>query len=325
MSDATARDVIEARRLWSVDQGDALAWLGGLPDDSISLLFCSPPYERARTYLENGEDLAIARDTEAWVAWLVEVVRAAAPKVTGLIALVVEGQTKGYRYSCGPDLLRADLHRAGFNLRKSPIYRRVGIPGSGGPDWLRNDYEPIVCVTRPGRLPWSEPTACGHPPKWKPGGEVSYRDVFGVRVTKKKTQTRSVTHGGKGDTQDVIRTVVLPAIANPGNVAQRTYTAREVAAIVGEPTDVRDCLVAGGQLGHPLAHENEAPFTLELASFFVKTFCPPGGVTADCFAGSSTTGHACLDHGRRYVGCDLRRSQVELSRRRLGSVTPSVL
>ena len=35
----------------------------------------------------------------------------------------------------------ADLKRAGFNMRKPPVFHRVGIPGSGGPDWLRNDYE----------------------------------------------------------------------------------------------------------------------------------------------------------------------------------------
>jgi hypothetical protein len=62
----------------------------------------------------------------------------------------------------------ADLHRAGFNLRKPPIFNRVGIPGSGGPDWLRNDYEFIVCTTRTGKLPWADNTACGHPPKWAP-------------------------------------------------------------------------------------------------------------------------------------------------------------
>jgi hypothetical protein len=39
----------------------------------------------------------------------------------------------------------AALHEAGFKLRKPPIFQRVGIPGSGGPDWLRNDYEFVVC------------------------------------------------------------------------------------------------------------------------------------------------------------------------------------
>src|SRR5690606_2102779 len=131
---------------------------------------------------EGGEDLGIARDTEEWVAWMVEVCREARRVCKGLCALVVEGQTKDYRYTCSPFLLAADLHRAGFYLRKPPIYRRVGIPGSGGPDWWRNDYEPVVCFARGGKLPWSDNTACGHPPKWRPGGAMSHRTAHGRRV-----------------------------------------------------------------------------------------------------------------------------------------------
>jgi site-specific DNA-methyltransferase (adenine-specific) len=74
-------------------------------------------------------------------------------------------------------------------------------------------------------------------------------------------------------------------------------------------------------MGSDLAHENEAPFPLELAEFFVKSFCPPNGVVCDPFSGSGTTIHAAVANGRRGVGCDLRESQVELVRRRLGTVT----
>jgi site-specific DNA-methyltransferase (adenine-specific) len=73
-------------------------------------------------------------------------------------------------------------------------------------------------------------------------------------------------------------------------------------------------------MGHDLSHQNEAPFPLGLAEFFVKSFCPPGGVVLDLFAGSSTTGHAAIKNGRRYIGSDLRESQVELSARRLREV-----
>src|SRR5690606_18335080 len=99
----------------------------------------------------------------------------------GVVAWVIEGQTRNYRYSCTPALLMADLHRRGINLRKPAIFHRVGIPGSGGPDWLRNDYEWIICATPPGRLEWSDNTAMGHPPKWAPGGAMSYRLADGSR------------------------------------------------------------------------------------------------------------------------------------------------
>lgn len=78
-------------------------------------------------------------------------------------------------------------------------------------------------------------------------------------------------------------------------------------------------------MGHPAAHRNEAPFPLKLAEFFALSFCPPDGVCADPFAGSGTTAHAAVLHGRRFVGCDVRESQVELVGRRMRSVTPSLL
>ena len=55
-------------------------------------MFGSPPYEGARLYLEDGRDLGIARDTEAWVAWMVQVVKASLRVCRGLVAFVVEGQ-----------------------------------------------------------------------------------------------------------------------------------------------------------------------------------------------------------------------------------------
>lgn len=44
---------------WSVEQADALSWLAAMPDDSASLLLTSPPYEKARLYLESGATAAL--------------------------------------------------------------------------------------------------------------------------------------------------------------------------------------------------------------------------------------------------------------------------
>ena len=319
---------------WQVEQADVLDALRALPEQSVDLVFGSPPYEKSRAYLEDGVDLNIARDTDAWVSWMVEVVKASLRVCKGLVAYVVEGQTKDYRYSCGPLLLMADLHRAGVCLRKPPIYHRVGIPGSGGPDWLRNDWEPIVCCTNGGRLPWSDNTSMGHPPKWKPGGAMSHRTQDGERVSalcgnksdlcnrggrnkdgtiKKGTHKRlgrGKCNGTEGSTKGSCmyklrpprdgndeQVYLPPALANPGNVIS--------------------CSVGGGQMGSPLSHANEAPFPEALAEFFIRSFCPPGGLCLDPFAGSGTTLAVAVRWGRRALGYDLRASQVALSRRRL--------
>lgn len=272
-----------------IHTGDCLDVMAGIADNSVDLVFCSPPYEDARLY---GE-LDFKVKGQDWVDWclprFVECLRVS----KGLVAWVVEGRTKKFRWSATPLLLMSDLHRAGAHLRKPPVYRRHSVPGSGGPDWLRNDYEFIVCATSGGRLPWSDNTACGKPPKFAPGGQPSHRLANGRRCN--LVHTKTMQDGTKKK-----QGYVAPKLANPGNVIK--------------------CKVGGGLMGHPLAHENEAPFPLSLAEFFVQSFCPPGGVVLDPFCGSGTTGHAASLHDRKFIGCDIREGQADLTKRRLAEI-----
>ncbi len=113
-------------------------------------------------------------------------------------------------------------------------------------------------------------------------------------ITKREHTKRRLERGNeKGPCQ------VLPVKANPGNVIH--------------------CKVGGGLMGSPLAHKNEAPFPETLAEFFVKSFCPPGGIVLDPFSGSGTTAAVAIQTGRKYIGIDIRESQCELSHNRVRS------
>jgi DNA modification methylase len=251
--------------------GDCLDILKQFPDNHFDLCITSPPYEAQRKYGELGFNLT----GQDWVDWAVERYLECVRVTKGLVAWVIEGQTRAFQWSATPALLMADLHRKGVKLRKPPVYHRVGIPGSGGPDWLRNDYEFIVCSSK-GRLPWSEPTATGHPPKYAPGGKLSHRKASGDRVDQ--------------------RTYSPPKLANPGNVIR--------------------CKAGGGHLGSKYAHENEAPFPISLVEVFIKSFCVPGGMVLDPFCGSGTTLVAASSNHRHSVGIDIRTSQIALSAKR---------
>ena len=111
-------------------------------------------------------------------------------------------------------------------------------------------------------------------------------------------------------------------IANPGNVTQQTYTAKEVSELLAtyESGDVRKCNVGGGQMGSKLANENEAPFPESLAEFYVKSFCPPGGVVLDCFSGSGTTAAVAVKNDRNFLACDVRKNQIELGECRIAEI-----
>jgi site-specific DNA-methyltransferase (adenine-specific) len=56
---------------------------------------------------------------------------------------------------------------------------------------------------------------------------------------------------------------------------------------------------------------------LELLRRIVRTASDPGDLVLDPFSGSGTTGVACLELGRRYLGIELNGAYAEASRRRL--------
>lgn len=264
-----------------------LEWCRQQPADSVDLIFGSPPYEAQRTYRE----LNFKLKGQDWVDWMLLLWSEWHRICRGLVAMVVEGYTEDFKYSAGPLLLGADLHRAGYNLRRPAFYQRYGVPGTGGPDWLRCDCEYIICTTRPGKLPWSDNVAMGAPPVCPPGGAMSNRTKTGDRVRKPVTN-RTADGGRKTESYK------MPATANPGNI-------------------VWCGAVGGGSLGCDIAHEGDAPFPEYLAEFFVRSFCPPGGVVLDPFAGTGTTLSVARQHGRRWVGVDIRPSEIEKCTRRL--------
>ena len=169
----------------------------------------------------------------------------------------------------------------------------------------RNDYEFIVCASR-GKLPWSDNTAMGHPPKYEMGGRCSNRTADGrraneqryaaldaMRLTPSETSRRNGAKGNGG--------YAKPKIANPGNII--------------------DCGAAGGgRMGSKLASENEAPFPEALVEFFVRSFCPACGIVLDPFCGSGTTVSVAKQWGRNFIGIDIRQSQVDLSCMRIREI-----
>jgi site-specific DNA-methyltransferase (adenine-specific)/site-specific DNA-methyltransferase (cytosine-N4-specific) len=188
---ATQASGTEGESTWEFKVGDCRSL--PYPDDHFDLVFCSPPYEAQRGYGELEFNLA----GEDWVAWAVDCYLECLRVSKGLVAWVVEGYTDDFSYSSTPFLLMADLHRRGVKMRKTVVYQRNGIPGTGGPEWLRNDWEPIICGTKRGRLPWADNTAMGQPPKQNTPRVATNRNKDGSRKQ---------------------AVYVDPEVCNPGNI-----------------------------------------------------------------------------------------------------------
>lgn len=355
MNDANA--VLDNRHPYAILAMDGRDYLESVPDGTFDLIFGSPPYEDARYY----GNLNFRLKNEEYVKWAVDFFQLCLRKCKGLVAWVIDCKTKKYKYNALPMLIAADLHRAGVCLRHPAAYYRVGVPGSGGPDWLRNDWEFILCATsKRGKLPWSNNIACGGKPKWAPGGAMSHRLPDGKRVNEWGGTGHSTgPQRQKGGRQKMFRPGAkfqkvgddrkgkkngsprrqngerqpqpyeAPKIANPGNCIKQLYTAEDVACLLANYGvkgfgDFAHVKVGGGLMGHPLAHNNEAPFSLDIAEFFVQSFCPPGGLVFDPFCGSATTAHASILHGRRCISTEMpeRKDQVKNALRRLRDINP---
>ena len=147
-------------------------------------------------------------------------------------------------------------------------------------DWFVNDWEFILIFKKPGSMSVFNWESIATPPRSNSPIYLSQRDENGRRRKVKK---------------------ILPSK-------------------LARPRDVIRVPVGGNHMGHPLAHQTEAPFPLRLAKHFVKACSYPGDVVLDPFVGSGTTLHACLETGRQSIGIDIRASQISLTKRRLRDV-----
>lgn len=248
------------------------------------LIVTSPPYENARTYVIRSE--FVRATGQEWAMQHACMIRGYLTSGIKTIAYVVSGVTRQYEYSLGPERLAVACQDLQMCVRRPLVYKRFGIPGSGGPDYFRADHESIIVVTARGKMQWSDVTACGSPPKFAVGGNPSSRKRNGNRIS------------GRAFKQ--------PVKTNPGSII--------------------DCgAVGGGHLGHPLAHRNEAPYPLALPDRFIRSFCPPNGIVFDPFSGSGTTLHAAMLAGRNGVGFDARGDQTIIAMHRLVDVANEVV
>lgn len=282
-----------------------------LPDRSVDLVIGSPPYCDARWY---GNRDWHARKCQDWIDWMLVVTAEAIRVSRGPVIWVAAGVTRRRNYQPACEGLMYEWWRRGGHAYR-PVYwhKPASIPGSGGDDWFRADVEYCMCLKSPGKLPWSNNTAKGHPPKWGPGGEMSHRLSDGTRVNQwgkpssrngRRPNGEPKPPSGMANSRPLQESktgYVPPKLANPGNLIQ--------------------CSVGGGHT-NPLAHENEAPFPEPIPEFFILSLCPPGGIVLDPFSGSGTTAAVALANGRRAIAFDIRESQAGSTHRRVATVQP---
>ena len=299
-----------------------------LRDRAVRLTLYSPPYCEARSYddgtLPPGHK--VARECAEWIDWQLWVGAEALRVTDGPVIVIAACVTRKRTYWPAVEGLAYRWWAEGwgengpgtyeFGSAYRPVYWvRDGIPGSGGDQWFKAKVEYCLCLKRPGPLPYANNTAMGRPPKYQTvGGAMSNRTADGRRrnartgsrlYRDKKCGTSRRPNGKRKNQEPSGVARPMPEIANPGNVI-KTHA-------------------GGGHLGSKLAHENEAPFPEVLPEWFIKSLTRPGDTVLDCFGGSGTTGAVAKRLGRNAILCDIRASQVALSKRRTAAVQRELL
>lgn len=182
-----------------------------LADGSVDLVLTSPPYADARSY-----GIGAQRECSEWVEWMLTVVEEMTRVCSGLVLVNCAGVTRDRNYWPACEGLMWEWWKRGGNLWRPAYWHRVGIPGSGGTQWLRADIEYVIPFKRDREwLPWSDSCANGHPPVYSAGGATSHRRKNGQRANQGLRELREVAgsheipFGPNGELAAVLQSEVL--------------------------------------------------------------------------------------------------------------------
>lgn len=247
--------------------GDCCDVLAGVADDSIDMVFTSPPYADRRIKVYGGVS------SHRYVDWFIpiskQIKRVLKPSGSFFLNIkphVCNGERDLYVF----DLVLALKRQVGFMFVDEYCWVKNAYPGRFH-GRFKNAFEPVYHFTK-GDIAHIvfNPLACGTPIK-----EVSI-----VRAGRKQCGSpkngsgMTAINNGYIDRNEVARPSNVIAVNNVSN----QYSPKQL---------------------HP------ATFPEGLVEFFVKSFSDKGGVVLDPFMGIGTTGIVCKRNARHFVGVEI--------------------
>ena len=260
--------------------GDCLEKMGDISDESIDMVFTSPPYAERRKKVYGG----ISAD--AYVDWFLPIALQIKRvlRADGSFFLNIKPHTdNGERSLYVFDLVSALKRKCGFLFVEEYCWVKNAFPG-GLRGRFKNAFEPIYHFTKdlPSKIIFN-PTACGTPIKEESIART-YRKQCGA------------PKNGSG-----------MAATNTGNIRK---------LVLARPSNVININNVSNQYSDKQLHP--ATFPEGLVEFFVKSFTNVGGVVLDPFMGSGTTGVVCKDLDRSFIGIEVIPHYFSVAEKRVG-------
>ena len=264
----------------TIIHGDCGDVLKDFPDDSIDLIFTSPPYadQRQRTYGGIRPD--------HYVDWFMpkadQFFRVLKPSGT-FVLNIKERAVNGERHTYVIELILEMRRRGWLWTEEFMWHKKNSYPGKW-PNRFRDNWERLLQFNKQRKFNMYQEAVMVPVGDWANGRLAHLSETDKIR-----DESRVGSGFGKNISNWVGRDMVYP---------------NNVIHMATESSNKR----------------HSAVFPLSLPTWFVKLFTQPGDVVLDPFIGSGTTAVAALSLGRRYVGIDTNEEYVRLSEERLADV-----
>lgn len=270
-------------------QGDCFELIKQQPDNSVDLVITSPPYVDIVNY---GKKVTV-KSTDTYVDWILplfkEIHRVLKP--SGSFILNINDKTeKGLRSTYIYDLISRNDRETKLKLYDTYIWhKKNGIP-NGGTKRFRNNTEFLFHFVK----------------------DVKQLKFYMDRVLEEPKNPI-------GDKKVKVRKGHMKA--NEYGQQAQDFSYREIPDLV-RPDNVFRFSTAASARDNTIKHP--APYHKELPLYFINLLTDENDIVLDTFSGIGTTGLACKELNRDYIGYELNEVYHEFSIKRLNDILEDV-
>lgn len=263
--------------------GDCQQVLKTLPEDSVDLIFTSPPYADQRSSTYGGIK------AEKYVAWFMpkadEFLRVLKP--TGSFVLnIKERVVNGERHTYVLELI-LEMRKRGWLWTEEYMWHKKNSHPGKWPNRFRDNWERLIHFTKQKNFNMYQDEVM------VPVGDWAKTRLKNLSDTDKRRDESKVGSGfGKNISNWIDRDMVYPS--NVLHMATECYN-----------------------------QQHSAVFPVDLPAWFIKLFTQPGDLVLDPFNGSGTTCVAAIRLDRRFLGIDVNQDYCEVAINRISKENQS--